>query len=143
MALGDLFVSLNSGEFGTSHLLGRFCFVHILFGDIVKYKFLDKFPVDYLPAHTCLVSFSFCDSSLHLLIMFNVVWFYGISTLVGHLIPNPFHKYIWYMISKHILKMRFLNKLEFVFLIFCTQLNGLTLFQTIQFSKNTVWFIQS
>ena len=31
-----------------------------------------------------------------------LVWFYGISTIVGYLMPNPFYTYIKYMISKHI-----------------------------------------
>ena len=39
-------------------------------------------------------------------------WVYGISTIEGYLIPNPFHTYITYMISKHILKITFLNKPE-------------------------------
>ena len=31
------------------------------------------------------------------------VWFYGISTIVGYLMPNPvFYIYIKYMICKHI-----------------------------------------
>ena len=51
-----------------------------------------------------------------------LVWFYGISTIVGHLIPNPFYTYIKYMISKYILLIIFLNKPEFIFL--CT--NGFT-----------------
>ena len=38
---------------------------------------------------------------------------YGISSIVGHLMPNPFHKYSKFMISKHILQIKFLNKLEF------------------------------
>ena len=29
--------------------------------------------------------------------------FNGISTIVGHLMPNPFYTYIKYMISEHIL----------------------------------------
>ena len=27
-----------------------------------------------------------------------LVWFYGISTIVGYLMPNPFYTYIKYMI---------------------------------------------
>ena len=46
-----------------------------------------------------------------------LVWFYGISTIVGYLMPNPFYTYIKYMISKHILKITFLNKPEPVFLL--------------------------
>ena len=26
--------------------------------------------------------------------VFNLDWFYGISTIVGYLMPNPFYKYI-------------------------------------------------
>ena len=37
----------------------------------------------------------------------------GILTIEGHLIPNAFYIYIEYMISKHILKITFLNKPEF------------------------------
>ena len=44
-----------------------------------------------------------------------LIWFYGISTTVGHFMPNPFYKYIKYMISKHILKITFLNKPELIF----------------------------
>ena len=36
-----------------------------------------------------------------------LVWFYGISTIVGHFMPNPFYAYIKYMISKHILTITF------------------------------------
>ena len=28
---------------------------------------------------------------------FSVVWFYGISTIVGYLMPNPVYKYIWFL----------------------------------------------
>ena len=45
-----------------------------------------------------------------------MVWFYGISNIAGYLIPNPFYTYINYMISKHILKLTFLNKSKLVFL---------------------------
>ena len=33
------------------------------------------------------------------------VWFYGISTIVGYIMPNPFYTYIYirYMISEQIL----------------------------------------
>ena len=44
------------------------------------------------------------------LFRFGLVWFYGISTIVGHLMPNPFYTYIKYMIYKHILKITFLNR---------------------------------
>ena len=57
-------------------------------------------------------------------VLFGWAWFYGISTIVGHLMPNPFDAYIKYMISKHILKITFLNKWSSFFL--CTQLNGFT-----------------
>ena len=35
-------------------------------------------------------------------IWFGLVWFYGISTIAGYLMPNPLYTYITYMISKHI-----------------------------------------
>ena len=35
--------------------------------------------------------------------MNGLVWFYGISTIVGYLILNPLYIYIKYMICKHIL----------------------------------------
>ena len=35
------------------------------------------------------------------------VWFYGISTLVGYLMPNLVYKYISNMICKHFLKNAF------------------------------------
>ena len=64
---------------------------------------------------------------LLLLILFNLVGFYGISTIVGYLIPNLFlYIYIKYMISKHILLKTFLNESEFIFFFFCIQLNGFT-----------------
>ena len=39
-------------------------------------------------------------------------WFYGISTIVGYLMPNPLYSYILilYMICKHILLKTFSNK---------------------------------
>ena len=36
-----------------------------------------------------------------------LIWFYGISTTVGHSMPNPFHTFIKFMIFKHILKITF------------------------------------
>ena len=44
----------------------------------------------------------------HHMVWFGLVWlgwvgFYGISTLVSYLMPNPFHTYILNMFSKHIL----------------------------------------
>ena len=41
--------------------------------------------------------------------------FYGISTIVGYLISNPFYTDILDMISKHILSITFLNELELIF----------------------------
>ena len=37
--------------------------------------------------------------------LFGLAWFYGTSTIVGYLMPNPFYTYISniYMICKHIL----------------------------------------
>ena len=34
-------------------------------------------------------------------IWFGFVWLYGISTIVGYFMPNPFYSYIEYMITKH------------------------------------------
>ena len=50
------------------------------------------------------------DLELHWL-----VGFYGISTLVGYSMPNPFYTYSSNMISKHILLVTFLNKPELIF----------------------------
>ena len=49
-------------------------------------------------------------------IWFGLVGFYSISTIVGHLMPNPFYTYKK-MIAKHILKMTILNKRKLVFLL--------------------------
>ena len=49
--------------------------------------------------------------------------FYGIATIVGYLMPNRFYTYTNYMISKHILKITFLNKSQLFF--FCTQMVSL------------------
>ena len=57
-----------------------------------------------------------CDMGKDL-VWFGLVWFYGISTIVGYLMPNPFYTYIKYMISKHILKITFLNKPELGFFV--------------------------
>ena len=38
---------------------------------------------------------------------FGLVWFYGISTLLGYLMLNLFYTYIEYMIGKHILLITF------------------------------------
>ena len=46
------------------------------------------------------------------------VWFYGISTIVGYLKPNPVYTYILniYMICKPILQITFLNEPELFFM---------------------------
>ena len=44
-----------------------------------------------------------------------LVWFYGISTIVGYLMPNPLFTYILNMICKHILLITFLNDPELIF----------------------------
>ena len=46
---------------------------------------------------------------------FGFVLFYGTSTILGHLIPNPFYIDIKYMTSKHILKITFLSKSYMVY----------------------------
>ena len=46
---------------------------------------------------------------------FGLIGFYGISTLVWYLMPNPFYSYIKYIISKHLLKITFLNELGLIF----------------------------
>ena len=53
-----------------------------------------------------------------------MVWFDGISIIVGYLKLNPLYTYILdiYMICKHILSVTFLNEPELFF--FCIQLNG-------------------
>ena len=52
--------------------------------------------------------------------------FYGMSTIIGHLMPN--HIYIYIYISQHILWITFLNEPEllffFFFFFFFLQLNG-------------------
>ena len=53
-----------------------------------------------------------------------LVWFYGISTIVGYLMPNPVYTYIKYIICKRFVD-NILNEPE---LIFCTQLNGFKYF---------------
>ena len=47
----------------------------------------------------------------YICILFVLVWFHGISTIVGYLIPNPVYTYIKYMICKLILLITFLNEL--------------------------------
>ena len=49
LRLGDLFVSQNLRKFCVSFFLGRFCFVRIPFGRMVKFQFLAQFSVDHLP----------------------------------------------------------------------------------------------
>ena len=46
-----------------------------------------------------------------------LVWFYGISTIVGYLMPNPFYTYKIYVICKHILQITFLNEPELIFFL--------------------------
>ena len=46
--------------------------------------------------------------------LFGLIWFYGISTIVGHLMLNSFYTYIKYKIFTHILKIPLLNKPELV-----------------------------
>ena len=55
-----------------------------------------------------------------------LIWFYGISTVVGHLMPNPFYTYIlniWFLNT--FCTWHFETSLS---LFFCTQLNGFTNF---------------
>ena len=48
-------------------------------------------------------------------IRFGLAWFYGTSFIVGYLMSNIFlYIYIKYMISKHILKIIFLNEPEVI-----------------------------
>ena len=63
-------------------------------------------------------------SSLYIYIKyigFGLVGFYGISTIVGFLIPLYTYISNIYMICKHILSITFLNQPE---QFFCSQLNG-------------------
>ena len=47
---------------------------------------------------------------------FGLVGFYGISTITGHLMPNPvYYIIIIHMISEHILLITFLNEPEVIF----------------------------
>ena len=50
------------------------------------------------------------------MIWFGWVGFYGISTIVGYLMPNPLYIYIRYMICKQILLITFLNGTELILL---------------------------
>ena len=76
-----------------------------------------------------------------------MVWFYGISTIVGYLMPNLVYTYILdiYMICKH--KSTKLNGSKYCYVSLTIQLNSshlfihsvndqTVLFQTIQFSIN-------
>ena len=45
---------------------------------------------------------------------FGLVWFDGISTIVGHLMPNTLYTSISNMICKHILLITFLNKPQLI-----------------------------
>ena len=48
--------------------------------------------------------------------MFGLVGFYGISTIVDYLMPNPLYAYIYiYMICVHILLITFVNVPELIF----------------------------
>ena len=61
------------------------------------------------------------------IIQFGLVWFYGISTIVGYLIPNSFNTYILDISKKfsdNIFKQAWAH--------FFTQLNGFTHFCLIQ-----------
>ena len=63
-----------------------FWFVYKPFGSMVKFQFLAQFPGDPFPTQLCL--------------FFGLVCFYGISTVVGYLMPNPFlYIYMKYKIS--------------------------------------------
>ena len=52
---------------------------------------------------------------------FGLFWFYGISTIVGYLMPNPVYTYISNIYDLQTLLITFLNKPKLIF--FCTQLN--------------------
>ena len=51
------------------------------------------------------------------ILLIGLVWFYALSTIVSHLIPNPFYTYIKYMIFKHTLQITSLNKPEYIFFV--------------------------
>ena len=100
---------------------------------------IKEFLYSYTSCLYCLFSFFFFFTRLELsvslflgLIWFGLVWFYGISTIVYHLMPNPF-LYIKTVLFQTI---QFSINLVFVY----TQLNiQRVLFQTIQFSINSVF----
>ena len=48
-------------------------------------------------------------------IRFGLVRFYGISIIVGYLMPNPLYKYMIYMICRNILLTKFLYESELIF----------------------------
>ena len=52
---------------------------------------------------------------------FGLVGIYGISTIVGYSVPNPFYTYILNIISKHALKIKNLKQAR---ALFFTQLNS-------------------
>ena len=54
--------------------------------------------------------------------VYGLVWFYGISTIVGYLMPNPVFTYTFNIWFVNILLITFLNKAELNF--FGSQLNG-------------------
>ena len=65
----------------------------------------------------------------YILNIYDLVWFYGISTIVGYLMPNPVYSYI--LDIYNFLNLNKFNKTSNMF----TQLNDQNvLFQTIQFS---------
>ena len=68
----------------------------------------------------CIMSSVIYYSVMSSLVWFGLVWFYGISTIVGYLMPNPCDTYIKYVLCKHILLITFLDELV---LLFCSQLN--------------------
>ena len=64
-------------------------------------------------------------------------WFYGISTIVGYLIPNPFYTYIlniWFLNT--FCKWYFLTDLSLS--VFGLQLNGFTYFYLIRIILLTI-----
>ena len=68
------------------------------------------------------------------------VWFYGISNIVGYLMPfkSILYIYIKYMICKYIVLITFLNKPELIF----ASLNGFSYFcpmQIILFTINNLF----
>ena len=82
--------------------------------------------------------------------IYDLVRFYGISTIVGYLMPNSFHKYKWFYFKQ----FSSVNKVKWFQVLLCitnnsikhqsfvyTQLNVKTvLFTTIQFCIST-WFV--